>query len=151
MPAYNDIMNDLKEAMKAQETLKRDTLRLLQSALKNFAIEKKSPVEELPQADIESVIRRLVKQRKDSIEQYRAGNREDLAVNEEAESAILEAYLPAAMPETELDALVTEVLSESGLTMRSQMGQAMGLAMKAVAGRAEGDRVKALVESKLVS
>lgn len=149
MNLYETIGTHLKEAMKSGDTLRRDTLRLLQSAIKNVAIEKRKAPAEFSDDEVEDVLRRLVKQRKDSIEQYRAGNRADLAEKEEAELTLLAAYLPQAMPEEELTVLVTEVLSEAGLTSKTQMGQAMGIAMKQVAGRASGDDVRRIVEDFL--
>ncbi|MEK7181622.1 MAG: GatB/YqeY domain-containing protein [Patescibacteria group bacterium] len=149
MTLYETIGAQLKEAMKAGETEKRDTIRLIQSAVKNMAIEKRKDPSELVDAEVEEVIKRLVKQRKDSIEQYMAGNRPDLAEQEEKELVLLSQYLPEAMPEAELVALVEEALQEGGVTEKSQMGQAMGLVMKKVAGRASGDDVRRIVESKL--
>ena len=150
MTLYETIGNHLKEAMKSGDTLRRDTLRLLSSAVKNMAIEKRKAVTQCTDDEVEEVLRRLTKQRKDSIEQYRAGQREDLAEKEEAELHLLSAYLPQAMPEEELTVLVRETLSEAGLTSKTQMGQAMGLAMKQVAGRASGDDVRRIVETLLV-
>jgi len=149
MALYQSIGEHLKESMKAGDVFRRDTLRLLQSAIKNVAIEKRKDPSELSDTEIEDVVKRLVKQRRDSMEQYRAGNREDLASQEEKESELLSQYLPAAMPEEELNVLVTEVLAECGIVSRSQMGQAMGMVMKKVAGRASGDDVRRLVEAKL--
>ena len=149
MNLYETIGSDLKEAMKSGDTLKRDTLRLLQSAIKNMAIEKRKPAAECSDTEIEDVLRRLVKQRKDSIEQYRAGGRVDLAEKEAAELHLLEAYLPQAMPESELEALVKTTLTASGMTDKTQMGQAMGVVMKQVAGRASGDDVRRMVENLL--
>ncbi len=149
MALYETIGNHLKEAMKSGDTFRRDTLRLVQSAVKNVAIDKlKSPVD-LSDSEIEEVLRRLVKQRKDSVEQYRAGGREDLASGEEAELNLLATYLPQAMPEAELRTLVEEALKESGIAEKSKMGQAMGVVMKKVAGRASGDDVRKMVESLL--
>ncbi len=150
MNLYETIGSDLKEAMKSGDTLKRDTLRLLQSAIKNMAIEKRKPAAECSDTEIEDVLRRLVKQRKDSIEQYRTGNREDLAEKEASELRLLEAYLPQAMPESELETLVKATLTASGMTDKTQMGQAMGVVMKQVAGRASGDDVRRVVERLLV-
>lgn len=150
MTLYETLAVHLKEAMKAGETVRRDTLRLLQSAIKNVAIEKRKAPAEFSDSEVEDVIRRMVKQRKDSIEQYRAGNRADLAEKEEAELTLLTAYLPQAMPENELRALIETALKESGVTAKAQMGQAMGMAMKQVAGRASGDDVRRIVESLLV-
>ncbi|MFZ2187435.1 MAG: GatB/YqeY domain-containing protein [Candidatus Moraniibacteriota bacterium] len=149
MTLYETIGAHLKEAMKAGDASRRDTLRLLQSAMKNVAIEKRKAAAELSDAEIEAVLRRLVKQRKDSVEQFRTGHREDLAVKEEAELTLLAAYLPQAMPEEELTALIESALKESGITAKAQMGQAMGAVMKAVAGRASGDDVRRIVESLL--
>lgn len=129
---------------------KRDTLRLLQSAVKNVAIEKRQAPAELPDAEVEAVIKKLVKQRKDSVEQYEAGNRPDLAAQEKRkELDFLATYLPAAMPESELRNLVSEALAEAGIATKDQMGQAMGVVMKKVAGRASGDDVKRVVMSLL--
>ncbi len=150
MNLYETIGSHLKEAMKSGDTLKRDTLRLLQSAIKNMAIEKRKPAAECSDTEIEDVLRRLVKQRKDSIEQYHAGGRVDLAEKEDSERHLLEAYLPQAMPESELEALVKTTLAASGMTDKTQMGQAMGVVMKQVAGRASGDDVRRVVERLLV-
>lgn len=149
MTLYETIGGHLKEAMKSGDTVRRDTLRMLQSAVKNVAIDKRKAPAELSDSEVEDVVRRLVKQRKDSIGQYRAGNREDLAEKEEAELSMLAAYLPQAMPEAELRALVEETLRETGMTSKAQMGQAMGMVMKKVAGRASGDDVRKMVESLL--
>ncbi len=150
MTLYQTIGEDLKQAMKSGDTFRRDTLRLLQSAVKNVAIEKRQSPDALSQEEIEEVLRRLVKQRKDSVEQYRAGAREDLAAAEQAELDLLVGYLPAAIGEAELRALVAETLQEHGLTARSQMGQAMGVVMKKVGVRASGDDVRTMVEALLI-
>lgn len=150
MGLYQTLTDDLKQAMKAGDVFKRDTLRLLQSAVKNVAIDKRQAPAELSDTEVEDVIKKLTKQRKDSIEQYVAGNREDLATQERAELELLSAYLPEAMPEAELQALVALALKETGLTTKDKMGQAMGMVMKKVAGRASGDDVRRIVASLLV-
>ena len=149
MGLYQTLGDDLKQAMKAGETFRRDTLRLLQSAVKNVAIDKRVAPAELSDTDVEDVIKRLVKQRKDSITQYRAGNRVDLAGRRDKKKTLLSVYLPEAMGEAELGALVADALKEAGLTTRDKMGQAMGVVMKKVAGRASGDDVRRVVESLL--
>src|SRR3989344_510463 len=149
MTLYETIGTHLIEAMKAGDTLRRDTLRLLLSAVKNVAIEKRKTPAEFAENEVEEVLRRLAKQRKDSIEQFRKGSREDLALKEEAELHILLAYLPQAMPEEELRALIIAALKESGITAKSEMGQAMGMVMKKVAGRASGDDARRIVENIL--
>ena len=149
MSLYVTLGEHLKEAMKQGDTLRRDTLRLLQSAIKNVAIDKRKSAADLTDQEIEDVIRRLVKQRKDSIEQFRAGKREDLVMKEETELTFLVAYLPSSMPEIELIAFVKETLNEAGITAKAQTGQAMGILMKKIAGRATGDDVRIIVESLL--
>ncbi|MGK2849134.1 MAG: GatB/YqeY domain-containing protein [Minisyncoccota bacterium] len=150
MMLYETVGLHLKEAMKSGDTVRRDTLRLLQSAVKNVAIEKREIPENFTDDEIQDVIRRLVKQRKDSIEQYRAGNRADLVEKEEGELRILIDYLPQAMSETALRALIEATLTASGIMTKAQMGQAMGVVMKQVAGRASGDDVRRIVEQVLV-
>ena len=149
MSLYQTISDDLKQAMKTGEAFKRDTLRLLQSAIKNMAIEKRQAPAELAEADVEQVVKKLVKQRKDSIEQYTAGGREDLAAKEREELDRLAAYLPEAMSQEGLAALVTETLAKAGLTTKDKMGQAMGLVVKQVAGRASGDDIRKIVDTLL--
>jgi uncharacterized protein YqeY len=157
MSLYETIGAHLKEAMKSGNTTARDTLRLLQSAVKNAAIEKRKSPSELSDGEVEDVIRRLVKQYKDSIEQYRAGSRLDLVEKEEAELSVLSVYLPQAMTDTELRSLVEAALKEAGITAKSQMGQAMGIVMKKAAslaesrraGRADGNDVRRIVDTIL--
>ncbi|MEI8097087.1 MAG: GatB/YqeY domain-containing protein [Candidatus Moraniibacteriota bacterium] len=149
MTLYETIGTHLIAAMKSGDVLRRDTLRLLQSAIKNVAIDKRKAANEFSDDEIEEVLRRLVKQRKDSIEQYRAGGREDLALKEEAELNLLSAYLPQAMGEEELSALIESTLKNASITTKAQMGQAMGVVMKQVANRASGDDVRRIVETFL--
>lgn len=149
MGLYQALLEDLKQAMKAGDVFKRDTLRLLQSAVKNVAIDKRVVATDLSDAEVEEVIKKLVKQRKDSVAQFEAGNRADLAAKEKEELDFLATYLPEAMPEAELVALVTSALAESGITTKDKMGQAMGVVMKRVAGRASGDDVRRVVQSLL--
>ncbi len=149
MSLYQTLGDDLKQAMKAGDVFRRDTLRLLQSAVKNVAIDKRQAPADLSDTEVEEVIKKLVKQRKDSIAQYQSGNRPDLAAKEQEELDLLATYLPEAMPEAELKALVEGALKESGMTTKDKMGQAMGVVMKKVAGRASGDDVRRVVESLL--
>jgi uncharacterized protein len=149
MGLYQTLGDDLKQAMKAGDAFRRDTLRLLQSAVKNVAIEKRVAPLALPDSDVEAVIKKLVKQRKDSIASFEAGNRPDLAEKEMAELALLSTYLPEAMSEDELRSVVAEALRGSGFTTKDKMGQAMGVVMKQVAGRASGDDVRRIVAASL--
>ncbi|MEZ6015980.1 MAG: GatB/YqeY domain-containing protein [Planctomycetota bacterium] len=125
MDIVDRINEDLKAAMKAGETLKRDTLRMLTSALKNAKIEKLAPLDE---AEVMAVVRSGVKSRRDSAEQYRAANRADLAEKEEAEIGILEGYLPKQLDEAATRALVESIIADTGVTGKA----GLGVVMKAV-------------------
>lgn len=149
MSLYQTLSDDLKQAMKAGDAFRRDTLRLLQSAVKNIAIDKRVAPADMSDEEVMDVIKKLVKQRKDSIEQYTAGGRADLAAKENEELTLLATYLPAAMPEEELQSIVKEALAEAGISSKEQIGQAMGVVMKKIAGRAPGDDVKRVVASLL--
>lgn len=145
------ISDELKAAMKAGLTEKRDTLRLLQSALKNAAIEKRQPLADFTDAAVGQVVKKLVKQRKDSIEQYRAGQREDLAAKEEAELALLLPYLPAMLSDIETVALIDQVIARLGTVGVKDMGRVVGMVMKESAGAADGDSVRVLVSKRLAA
>ncbi|MFZ1654870.1 MAG: GatB/YqeY domain-containing protein [Candidatus Moraniibacteriota bacterium] len=149
MSLITQISDELKVAMKAGETLKRDTLRFLQSAVKNAAIEARKPVAELTDSEVQDVVKRLVKQRKDSIEQYRAAGREDLVEKEAAEFALIEVYLPEQLSREAVAQIVDRVLvSMPGVTAKD-MGRVMGAVMKETAGQADGTLVRELVMAKL--
>ena len=149
MNLHEKIRSELKEAMKAGDAERRDTLRFLESAVKNEAIEKRKPVTELTDEEVIAVVKRMAKQRMDSIGSYRTGGREDLAAKEESELVILRSYLPEEMPAEEVMALVREAAFESGAASKADFGKAMGLAMKKVAGRADGSVVKKCLEEIL--
>ncbi len=149
MTLQEQLREDLKAAMRAGEAQKRDVIRFLESAVKNVAIEKRKPVTELSDEEVLEVVRRSVKQRKDSIAQFVAGGREDLAAKEQEEIVILQAYLPQSLDESVVRELVLQSLAESGVTDMSGFGKAMGAAVKLVAGRAEGDVIKRVLEEEL--
>ncbi len=149
MSLITEISDELKTAMKAGETVKRDTLRFLQSAVKNAAIEKRKPVAEFTDGEVQDVVKRLVKQRKDSIEQYRAAKREDLVEKEAAELALIEGYLPAQLSRDAVEAIVARVLAGLPDATAKDMGRVMGAVMKETAGQADGAVVRELVMAKL--
>lgn len=149
MSLVTTISDELKAAMKAGDTVKRDTLRFVQSALKNVAIEKRKPAAELTDAEVQEVMKRIVKQRKDSIEQYKAGNREDLVAKEEAELVFIIPYLPTVLSAEATAALVDRVLSTLGDVTAKDMGKVMGAVMKESAGQADGQLVRSLVAQRL--
>lgn len=149
MLLITDINDQLKEAMKAGATEKRDTLRFLQSALKNVAIEKRKPVTEFTDSEVQEVVKRLVKQRKDSIEQYKAGGRPDLVAKEEAELVFLTPYLPTVLSREATEELVGRVLSTLGTVTVKDMGKIMGAVMKESNGQADGNLVREIVNKHL--
>ncbi len=136
--------------MKARDALKTNVLRGLLAAFTNELVAKGiRPQEAISDADALAVIKRSVKQRRDSIEQFRAGKREDLAQKEEAEMKILEAYLPAQMPREQIEAVAKQLKEKLGFTDKSKMGVFMGAVMKELKGQADGAVVKEVVESLL--
>lgn len=149
MSLITHINDELKNAMKAGEATKRDTLRFLQSALKNVAIEKRKPVTDFTDAEVQEVVKRLVKQRKDSIEQYRAGGRQDLVDKEEAELAMITPYLPSTLSPEATEALVDQVIVSLGEVTTKDMGRIMGAVMKESAGQADGTLVREIVTQRL--
>ena len=144
------IREELTVAMKARDSVKMDTLRGLLSAFTNELVAKGiKPQEQISDADALAVIKRAVKQRKDSIEQFRKGNREELAQKEEAELKILETYMPAQMSREQIEVVARQVKEKLGITDKSKMGQFVGAVMKEIKGQAGGAEVKAIVESLL--
>jgi len=147
MALVEQIDKDIVAAMKAKEELRLSTLRMMKSALKLKQVELGKPVDD---AQAMNVLRMLVKQRHDSAEQFRKGGREELATKEEAEIKIVEAYLPAAASEQEIDAAVAEAITETGATTAKDIGRVMKAAMARLAGKnVDGKRVSERVRAKL--
>jgi len=137
---------DMKDAARAKDARRLGTLRLLKSQMKYREIEKAKPLDD---ADVVGVIGSMIKQRKDSAAQYTAGNRPELAANENAEIVILEAYLPRQLTDEELTALVQESVAASAAKGAKDMGAVMKVLMPKIAGRAEGKRVSDAVKNAL--
>ncbi len=147
---HEQIEAELKSALKSGEKEKAGTLRYLISAIKNYQIENKLKGEEyLKDEDIIAVVRRQVKQRKDSIAEYEKGGRQELAEKEKAELAVLEKYLPAQADEQKIRKVVKAKKEELGVTDKSGFGKLMGAAMAELKGQADGDVVKKVVEEEL--
>jgi len=144
---HKEIQKEVAEAMKAKDTVRLNTVRGLLSAFTNELVAKgRKPTEELNDEEVLEVIKRSVKQRKDSIEQFKKGGRDDLAEGEEAELKILEVYLPQMMSRDEIKPVAEEKVKEFGGD-KSKMGQIIGAVMKDLKGKADGADVKAVVES----
>lgn len=147
MPSIAEtIRADMTAAMRARDTARRDTLRLLIAALDNARIAAGHDL-----ADEEAVValQREARQRRDSIEEYRKGGRDDLAATEEAELAVISGYLPEALGEDEIRAAIEEVVGEVGASGPGDLGKVMGPVMARVRGRADGRRVNELVRERL--
>jgi len=145
----NDIRESIKDAMKAKDEVRLMVLRGLTAAFTNELVAtNRKPTDPLPDEDALNVIRRMVKQRKDSIEQFRKGGREDLASREEAEQKILETYLPQMMSREEIEPIVKLKIAEMQAD-KSKAGILMGAVMKELKGKADGADVKAVVEQLL--
>jgi uncharacterized protein YqeY len=147
MPIAEKIEKDLVAALKAQEALKLSVLRMVKAALMNKKVELGKPVDD-PEAL--AVLRTLAKQRRESVEAFRKGGRDDLADKEQAEIAIVESYLPAAASEEEIDAAVVAAITETGASTAKDFGKAMKTAMAKLAGKnADGKRVSEKLRAKL--
>lgn len=146
MTLQDQINNNLKDAMRAKNVETLSVLRMLVSALKNKQI---SLQHDLTDEDILGVIASQAKQRKDSIEQYREGNREELAQKEEKELAILNAYLPEQMGETEIRNIINDAITKTGAQGPQDMGKVMGALMPQIKGKADGALVSKLVKEAL--
>lgn len=131
-------MSDLKEAMKAKDTVALTTLRALKTALTNAAIESGNKDNVVEDADALAIVRKQIKQRQDSIEQFEKADRPELAESEKAEIVVLERYLPAALSAEEVASIVAEAIGETGATSRADMGKVMSAVQAKAEGRADG-------------
>ena len=141
------IMNEIKEAMRSKDSVKLGTLRFLQAAVKNREIEMRpTPITD---DEVMAVIKKLVKQRKESIEQYKAGNRQDLVDQEAAELKILETYLPSQMTKEQVEKLVVDVMTALNAKTIKDMGNVMKEVLAKSGGAADNKLVSELVRAKL--
>lgn len=145
---HQTIKDQVKEAMLSKDSVRLNTIRGLVAAFTNELVAKrKKPTEMLSDDEVLDVIRRSVKQRKDSIEQFKAGGRDDLAETESAELKILETYLPAQMSEEEIRNFVKEKIAEAGEIDKTKLGMFTGTIMKELKGKADGAEVKKIIDS----
>jgi len=140
------ITSDMREAMKARDQIRVATLRLLVSSITNVEKEK---IKELSDDEVLEVVAREAKRRRESIDAFRSGGRDDLVDKETAELAVLEGYLPEKLSEDELATLVDQAIAETGASSPKQMGEVMKALMPKIRGRADGAQVSGLVKSKL--
>lgn len=140
------ILDDIKTAMKAKETVRLNTLRLLSAALKQKEVDERV---ELDDAAVLAITEKLIKQRKDSISQFEKAGRQDLVDTETAELAILSAYLPAQMSEAEISAAIDAAIASTGAASAKDMGKVIGVLKPQLAGKADMGKVSGLVKAKL--
>jgi len=140
------ITEDMKAAMRARETARLSTIRMLLAAIKQREVDERI---ELTDVDVLSIIDKMIKQRRDSIAQFEAGKREDLAAAERAEVAVLGAYLPKQMSEAEIDAAVAEAIAATGAAGPAGIGKVMAVVKPKLAGRADMAVVASRIKAKL--
>ncbi|EHY30736.1 GatB/YqeY domain-containing protein [Sutterella parvirubra] len=142
------IREDMKAAMRSHDAARLSTIRLLLAAIKQREIDEQI---EAGDEDVLAVIGKMVKQRRDSVEQYRSGGREDLAANEQAEIDVLSTYLPQQLSDEEVAAIVEEAVAEVGMTGMAAMGKVMSVVKPRVNGRADLGKVSALIKARLTA
>jgi len=144
-----ELKEKLKQSILARDAEKTSTLRMVISALGYYEIEKGGAGYEASEEDIQAVLQKQAKQRRDSIEQFKAGGRDELVEKETKELELIESYLPKQMDEEEIKKLVDEAVASTGATSASDMGKVMGALMPKVKGKADGGLVSRLVKEKL--
>ena len=146
MSLRTDIKDAIKTAMKNKDVATRDALRLLDSALKQIEVDERR---ELSDDDVLKIIQKQVKQRRDSMQQYKDANREDLYNKEAAEVAIFERYLPTQLSDDELKNELSAIIKQVGASSMKDIGKVMGSASKALASRADGKRINTMAKELL--
>lgn len=147
MELKDQIMADIKTAMIAKDSVKLNTLRFLHAAIKQKEID--SRPNPLTADDVMAVLKKLVKQRKESIEQFASAGRTDLVDQESAELKVMEAYMPAQMTKEQIEKIVTEVIAETGAKTIKDMGTVMKAVQAKTAGQADGKTISELIKAKL--
>jgi uncharacterized protein YqeY len=146
MGLKEQIKNDIKDAMRAKEVLKRDTLRNIQAAVKQIDVDERRDVSD---ADVESIMMKYLKQREDAKTQFADAGREDLVEKENAEITIVKVYLPEPMDDSELEVIIKEIIASVGAESMKDMGKVMGAAKGAIGSRADGGRINVIVKKLL--
>ena len=146
MSLKGQIKNDIKEAMRAKETAKRDTLRNIQAAIKQIEVDERRDVSD---ADVEAIMMKYLKQREDTKTQFADAGRDDLVAKEDAEITIVKAYLPEPMDDIELESILKEIIATVGAQSMKDMGKVMGTAKSTIGSRADGGRINQIVKKLL--
>jgi uncharacterized protein YqeY len=145
MPLKSRITDEMKDAMRAKATARLSTIRLLLAAIKQKEVDER---DEVSDTDIVAIIERMIKQRRESVAQFEAGKRPDLVAHERAEIDILQSYMPQALSDAEVDALIAAAVAQSGGGMAA-MGKVMSVLKPQLAGRADMGAVSAKVKARL--
>ena len=140
------VTEDMKNAMRAKDSERLGTIRMITSAIKQREVDERITLDD---AQVLSVIEKMIKTRKESIAQFQSGGREDLVAKEQREVDLLQAYLPEQLSEADLDKLIADSIAESGATSIKEMGKAMALIKQKAAGRADMGVVSAKLKAKL--
>ena len=140
------ITEDMKAAMRARESERLGTIRMLQAAIKQREVDERIALDDV---QVLSVIDKMIKTRKESIEQFKSGGRDDLVARESKEIELLQGYLPAQLAEGEVDALIREAIAESGATSIKEMGKAMALVKQQAQGKADMAVLSSKLKAKL--
>ena len=146
MSLNQQIKSDIKDAMRAKDTLKRDTLRNIMAAVKQIEVDERR---EVTDADLETIMMKYLKQREDAKTQFADAGRNDLVEKEDAEIAIIKPYLPEPMDDTELESVLKDVIASTGAESMKDMGKVMGAAKAAIGSRADGGRINQMVKKLL--
>ena len=146
MTLKSRIQDEMKDAMRAKEAARLSTIRLLLAAIKQREVDERR---EMGDADVLAVVDRMIKQRKDSVAQFEAGRREDLAAVERAEIAVLQVYLPAQASDAEVDAMIAEAIAATGAAGPAGIGKVMAIVKPKLAGKADLAAVSAKVRARL--
>jgi len=146
MSLKEQIKADIKEAMRAKDTARRDTLRNLSAAIKQIEVDERK---ELTDSDVEAILTKYAKQREDALAQFKEAGRDDLVVKEEAELAIVRSYLPEPLSDDELKEAVESLVKELGATSMKDMGKIMGAMKQKYGSRADGAKVNRIVKEIL--
>jgi uncharacterized protein len=147
MTLQDKIQSDISDAMKSKDALRLSVLRMMKSAVKNKEIEKMKPLDE---GEVVAVLNTLLKQRRDSVEQFRGGGREEMAQKEEEEIKILERYLPAAASDDDIRGAIDAAIVETGAASMKDMGKVMKATLVRLVGKTtDGSKVSQLVKEKL--
>lgn len=146
MSLKEQIKNDIKEAMRAKEIVRRDTLRNIQAGIKQIEVDERK---EVTDADVEAILAKYLKQREDAKAQFAEAGRDDLVAKEDEEIAIVQSYLPEPMSDEELESTLKEIITQVGAESMKDMGKVMGAAKSAIGSRADGGRINQVVKKLL--